>query len=141
MIKKEIVEKDEKDKNHRTLLNFGHTIAHALEALSDYQLSHGDAVAMGLVFESYLSFLMGILDEDSFERIKNLFRMFDFHWREDLLKQKEKLKTLLQHDKKNKKARVYCVLLRDIGEAYVKGELCSFPIEEDLWEVVLTLTK
>ena len=49
-IKKEIVEKDEKENNIRQILNFGHTLGHALEALSDGKLYHGEAVAIGMTY-------------------------------------------------------------------------------------------
>lgn len=75
-IKKEIVEHDEKEKGRRHLLNFGHTIGHALERLSHYSLSHGEAVAIGLVVESYLSMKLGGLNQRSFDRIKNILRQY-----------------------------------------------------------------
>lgn len=71
-IKKEIVEQDEKEKGKRRLLNFGHTIGHALEHLAHYNLSHGEAVAIGLLVENYLSLKLGILDQKSFDRIKKI---------------------------------------------------------------------
>jgi len=69
-IKKEIVEQDEREKGKRQLLNFGHTVGHALELLTHYSLSHGEAVAIGLLVESYLSLTLGVLDQRSFDRIK-----------------------------------------------------------------------
>lgn len=71
-IKKEIVEQDEKEKGKRHLLNFGHTIGHALELLTNYSLSHGEAVAIGLLVESHLSLQLGVLDQKSFDRMKNI---------------------------------------------------------------------
>jgi 3-dehydroquinate synthase len=75
-IKKEIVEEDEKETGKRHLLNFGHTIGHALERLSDYKLAHGQAVAIGIIVESYLSLSLNILDQDSFNRIKRIFKSY-----------------------------------------------------------------
>ena len=75
-IKKEIVEQDEKENGKRRLLNFGHTIGHALERLTHYSLSHGEAVAIGLLVESYLSVRLGILDQKSFERIKKILLQY-----------------------------------------------------------------
>lgn len=75
-IKKEIVEKDEKEKGIRVLLNYGHTIGHALERLTHYSLSHGEAVAIGLLVESYFSLKLGMLDQKSFDRIKNILVLY-----------------------------------------------------------------
>jgi 3-dehydroquinate synthase len=71
-IKKEIVEKDEKEAGIRTLLNFGHTFGHALENITHYSIAHGEAVAIGLIAESYLSTLLGYLDMHSVKKIKNI---------------------------------------------------------------------
>lgn len=76
-IKKEIVEKDEKEKGKRSLLNYGHTIGHALERLTHYSLSHGEAVAIGLLVESYFSLKLGMLDQKSFERIKKILAEYE----------------------------------------------------------------
>ena len=64
---------DEKSKAKRNLLNFGHTIGHALENLTDYSLSHGEAVAIGILVESYIAFQLGLISESIVDRIKNLF--------------------------------------------------------------------
>lgn len=69
-IKKEIVEQDEFERGKRHLLNFGHTVGHALEKLTNYALSHGEAVGIGLMVESRLSLELGFIDQNLFERIK-----------------------------------------------------------------------
>jgi 3-dehydroquinate synthase len=71
-IKKQIIEQDEKEKGLRRLLNYGHTVGHALEKLTHYHLSHGEAVAIGLLVESYISYELGFLDHDGVARIKKI---------------------------------------------------------------------
>ena len=71
-IKAKIVEKDEKESDDRMILNFGHTVGHALEQLSGFQLPHGFAVAFGVIAESKISELEGLLHKAEFERIKLL---------------------------------------------------------------------
>lgn len=71
-IKKEIVEQDEKELGKRHLLNFGHTVGHALETLSAYSLSHGEAVAIGILFESHLAVQLNRLSQQSFDRIHKI---------------------------------------------------------------------
>lgn len=69
-IKARIVEMDEREENQRAVLNFGHTIGHALEAATDYrQFLHGEAVAVGMVKAAMLSMQLGFCDQQSFERI------------------------------------------------------------------------
>ena len=75
-IKKEIVEEDEKENGKRRLLNFGHTIGHALEKLTRYALPHGEAVAIGLLVESRMSLLMGNLKPSSFGRIRAIMKTY-----------------------------------------------------------------
>ena len=76
-IKTAICQQDEKEENIRKKLNFGHTIGHALEAFflsSNTPLSHGEAVAMGIVAESHLSWQAGLLDKDSLMEITHFFQ-------------------------------------------------------------------
>lgn len=72
-IKTSIVEKDEREKKLRMILNFGHTIGHGIEAGLNYKrLKHGEAVMFGIVGESFIAFERGILKKDDFEKIKKL---------------------------------------------------------------------
>ena len=59
LIKRDVVERDPKEKGERALLNFGHTIGHAVEKLSDFGLSHGVCVGLGMVAASYISCQQG----------------------------------------------------------------------------------
>ncbi|MCL4363731.1 3-dehydroquinate synthase [Patescibacteria group bacterium] len=73
-IKSAVVDKDKKEKGLRKVLNFGHTIGHAIESISlktDRPLLHGEAIAIGMVAESKLAQLMGLLSEKDFLLIKN----------------------------------------------------------------------
>ena len=62
-IKARIVAADEREGGERALLNYGHTLAHALETLTDYSIAHGEAVALGLLFAAHLGARMGRIDE------------------------------------------------------------------------------
>ncbi len=66
-IKSEVVASDERESGRRALLNYGHTLAHALEIATDHQIAHGEAVAIGLVFAAHLAQAMGRIDA---ERVK-----------------------------------------------------------------------
>jgi 5-deoxy-5-amino-3-dehydroquinate synthase len=63
-IKSEVVASDERESGRRALLNYGHTLAHALEIATDHQIAHGEAVAIGLVFAAHLARAMGRIDAD-----------------------------------------------------------------------------
>jgi 3-dehydroquinate synthase len=74
-IKARVVEADEREEDYRAVLNFGHTIGHALEAVTDYQqFLHGEAVAVGMVKAAALSAQQGFCDQRAFERIARLIR-------------------------------------------------------------------
>ena len=70
-IKAGVVERDPKEQGERALLNFGHTIGHAIEKLSDFSLYHGECVGLGIVAASYLSMQLGHISKEDFEKIQN----------------------------------------------------------------------
>jgi len=67
--KKDIIEIDEFEKDLRRILNYGHTFAHALESLSENEISHGHAVGFGINLANYISMKLGLLDKDVFQYI------------------------------------------------------------------------
>lgn len=71
-IKVNVVSADEKESNQRMVLNFGHTIGHALEALSNYTLLHGHAVALGMLVEIKIAKILGILADEDCHAIQSL---------------------------------------------------------------------
>ena len=79
LIKKNIVEQDEKDNNIRQILNFGHTIGHALEAMEAYQMTHGEAVAIGMLVEAQLAKRLGYLHDAAFAALFDLLRHINYH--------------------------------------------------------------
>ncbi len=71
-IKRDVVEQDEQEESIRKILNFGHTIGHALEKVSDYALAHGEAVALGMVAEAKIAKAMSILNARDYQKIIDL---------------------------------------------------------------------
>ena len=128
-IKKEIVEEDEKENGKRRLLNFGHTVGHALEKVTGYSLSHGEAVAIGLVAESYLSMLLGLLSESSFIRILKLFEKYEISLRVDSRLSPEMLLDAMSFDKKSLDGAPRFVLIQDVGEPGVKAPSYCMHVE------------
>jgi 3-dehydroquinate synthase len=75
-LKAEVVRKDERESGHRRILNFGHTIGHALEAAARYRLSHGSAVAIGMTVEAGISRAMGLLRDAEAGELASLLRAY-----------------------------------------------------------------
>lgn len=115
-IKIEIVEKDEREKGERRLLNFGHTIGHAIETVSG--LKHGLAVAQGMYFSSLISLEEGYLSKDKFDRIIALLKSIGL-----ISGAPEIFRSYLEmikRDKKREKDIIHFVLLNDIGSGFIK---------------------
>lgn len=126
-IKSSVVEEDEQEKiGKRRILNFGHTIGHALELASDYTISHGNAVAIGMIAESELAVKMGILSSDIPGKLRSALSRFGI---QTALPKEISKKTLLQamlYDKKNKNAHPRFVMINGIGSCdSCGGNYCS----------------
>jgi 3-dehydroquinate synthase len=131
-IKKEIVEHDEKETGKRRLLNFGHTVGHALETLSYYSLSHGEAVAIGILVESYLSLQLNILKQQSFDRIRNILSRYHIPLK---LPARFPIHTLLEtmtFDKKSIQGQPRFVIINEIGSALSYDSAYCTVIEESV---------
>lgn len=76
-IKRDVVEQDPKEQGERALLNFGHTIGHAVEKLWDFKLLHGECVALGCVGAAYISMKKGYISKGVFEDICHTFENFE----------------------------------------------------------------
>ena len=116
-IKNEVVLKDPKEKNLRKILNFGHTLGHAIESFyldseDKENLTHGEAIAIGMVCESYMSSkLLGFASEKVNEVKDVVLSIYD---KTNLLKEDfSSIMELLKHDKKNVNGKVNFVLLND----------------------------
>lgn len=121
-IKKEIIEMDENEKSFRKILNFGHTISHAIEASLDYKISHGRALAFGILIESYLSYKMNFLAYKDFEKIVEFLKI------KKLLKSlpkisKDRIMSFLKRDKKNISHKNRFTLLKNIGKSIINVEI------------------
>lgn len=119
-IKKNIVEKDAKETGARKLLNFGHTIGHAIEALgleTTTPLLHGEAISIGMVAEAKLSNLSGLISEEDLKLIENSITKIGLSFKTNLNQASiiEKIKT----DKKNERQTINFTLLKNIGEALI----------------------
>jgi 3-dehydroquinate synthase len=130
-IKAEVVEKDEKDMGLRNILNFGHTIGHAIESVSEFKISHGQAVAMGMVVASGIANEIGILENASLIRIKKLLKRAGFVTKMPKL-ELNKILEAVTHDKKVMGGKIRFVLLRSIGEVFTTDDV-NIKLIEKVW--------
>ena len=117
LIKKRIIEIDEKEKNLRKILNFGHTFAHAYEATLQYskKLNHGEAVILGIMNASKFSFKNNLLSKKEFELIKN--HLSQFKLKKKIPSNKlNRIVSFMQKDKKNNTKKINLILLKKIGK-------------------------
>lgn len=132
-IKGQIVTQDEQDNGIRNLLNFGHTLGHALETAGNYQqLLHGEAVAIGMVLAAKLSAQLNGLSVIAVTRLINLLKNLGLPVQIDLPPLAELL-IILQRDKKIRAGKLHFILLATIGDA-LKTAQVSIADLENLWQ-------
>ena len=121
-IKKGIVEIDEQDRGIRRILNFGHTVGHAVEAASDYRLSHGESVAIGMVAAGILARQLHYLPADDCQRIAAVVRAAGLP---DRIPKDLKMETILsrmtQDKKKTKGHSPFCPPQETGGPLHQRG--------------------
>src|SRR5512136_907847 len=117
-IKASIVEADEWETDVRSILNFGHTVGHAVEAATGYRgPNHGEAVAMGMVVAATIAVRRKICPADALDRLKRLLQAFGLPT--DLLIDAGEVLRFVRYDKKIQDRQVRFVLLREIGDSMV----------------------
>lgn len=122
-IKRIVVEEDPTEKGKRALLNFGHTLGHAIEKYMDLKLSHGACVGIGCILASEISYQKGHLTKDQVEMIKQIFHSFRFPDIHEFNLDVEEIISFTKNDKKMVGDKVKFILLRDIGDAYINMDI------------------
>lgn len=110
--KKNFIEEDEFDKGIRSLLNFAHTFGHAYESISNYEIPHGSAVAMGMITANHISVLRGYISSDYAERIEVLCNkiLTEINIKEDWF-ELNKIISAIKKDKKQTSNSIKAVLI------------------------------
>ena len=132
-----VVTRDEREETGlRAILNFGHTIGHAIEAVAGYEgpFQHGEAVAVGMAAEARLAQRLGWIGADAFDRLKRLLERFGLPTSAPGL-DTGKLMAAMARDKKNRAGKIRFVLPRSIG----KVELTDTASHDDVRAVLSTL--
>lgn len=119
-IKRDVVEKDPTEKGDRALLNFGHTLGHAIEKLMDFQMYHGQCVALGCLAAAWISAKRGLISMEEVEQIKETLLSFRLpvSLQKLGLNPEEIIKTT-KSDKKMDAGKIKFILLRAVGDAFV----------------------
>lgn len=130
-IKAEVVEKDEMDSGLRNILNYGHTIGHAIESVSGFSVGHGRAVAIGMLAAARISNKMGMLDENEVVRLKKVIEQAGLPTKMPDFKIEEIMQAM-KHDKKIRQDKVRFVLLKSIGNVFITDEVNLSLVEQVL---------
>jgi 3-dehydroquinate synthase len=138
-IKAAVVEEDPTEKNKRRILNYGHTIGHAVESASDYQLLHGQCVAIGMIAAGMIEKAMGLIHDDRLERIERLLKKIGLPTRISSVGKAhptgsitEQLMNLLSMDKKAVGRWPRFVLLEKLGQVYCKDNQWAVEVEPEI---------
>ncbi len=136
-IKAEVVGADEfETTGRRSMLNYGHTLAHAIESTTGYRrFRHGEADGIGMMFAASLSAQMGLLPVEVVERQRRVLETYDLPTSADGL-DRERLLTAVSLDKKVHGKKVRCVLLEGIGRPLLRDDVPPKVIEAALDEVL-----
>lgn len=123
-LKMKIISKDFHDEGRRQILNLGHTIGHAIEKLSGYKISHGEAVAKGLSVISDISEMMNYCIKDTSDAIKNTLKKCKFN--QELPFSAEEISKAVRNDKKVRNDEISLILIEEIGRC----KIVSMSLEE-----------
>ena len=117
-IKASVVQNDPTEKNQRRILNYGHTIGHAIESISGYELLHGECVGIGILAASLIEIELGIGSLSRFERIESVLRKLSLPTKIPQCQTCQEILELLKRDKKAVDAWPRFALIQDIGQPY-----------------------
>lgn len=134
-IKRMVVENDPKEKGERALLNFGHTLGHAIEKLMDFQMLHGECVSVGIVAAAYLSWQRGYIAQEDYDKIKTSLQILQLPIQVSGLSAEEVIR-VSKSDKKMNAGQIRFILLENMGHAIMKDDVTDEEMKQAL-EVVL----
>lgn len=136
-IKKMIVEKDPTEQGDRALLNLGHTIGHAIEKYKNFELMHGECVALGCVAAAYISMKKKLLSSDEYYEIRDMFVPFNLPISIENIEPAEILR-LTKSDKKMSHKGIKFILLKKAGKAVIDSTVTDEEILEAINEIHYT---
>ncbi|MBQ1648033.1 MAG: hypothetical protein II047_06185, partial [Bacteroidales bacterium] len=130
------VSEDEKESGLRRILNFGHTMAHAIEQETGYvRYNHGEAVAVGMMGAAHISRDMGLVDEAEVQRAKDLIEALHLPVRAEGCTV-ENMYASIFHDKKTVNGKVNWVLMESIGSVVVRNDVPEDLVKKAMAKVI-----
>ena len=136
-IKGGVVEQDPQERNKRRILNYGHTIGHAVEAASGYKLLHGEAVAIGIIAAGLIEIELKLSKPDRLNRIRRILEKLDVPTELPENMNVKKLIELLKHDKKAVNKWPRFVLVNEIGRVHSQNGQYAVEVAPELVEKIL----
>ena len=136
-IKGRVVEADPTEQNLRRILNYGHTIGHAVESASGFELLHGEAVAIGIIGAGLIEIEMGLAQRGRLERIRGILQKLDVPVKLPHDMAEEKLIDLIKRDKKAVNKWPRFVLIDRIGDVYCVDGQYAVEVAPELVKKVL----
>ncbi|CAI2719541.1 3-dehydroquinate synthase [Nitrospina watsonii] len=131
-IKARVVERDERESNVRMILNYGHTVGHAIEALTEYiQFKHGEAVAIGMVIAARLSQQMRYCDAATVERITKLIHRYGLPTQLPDFPARDYIESMYR-DKKAREKKIRFILVRALGQVEIVDAVPEAELEKVL---------
>ena len=131
MIKKGVVERDPKEQGERAMLNFGHTLGHAIEKHMNFTMLHGDCVAVGLLAASYISHRRGYLSKLELQDVKVTLRAFSLPVSIPAMDTMKIIETT-QSDKKMDAGQIKFILIEKLGKAFIDSTVTKEEMQEAL---------
>ena len=136
-IKAKVVEKDEKEKGHRAILNLGHTLGHALESETKYlKYNHGQAISIGMIYAAKISTKIGYLEKKEFEKIFSLIKLAELPIKINENVEVDRLIETMLIDKKVKDKKIRMVLPKKIGEVFLTDKIPMNLLKNELRKMI-----
>jgi len=137
LIKGHVVEEDPQEKNKRRILNYGHTVGHAVEAASGYGLLHGEAIAVGVIAAGLIEIEMGLSERARLDRVRAVLEKLGVPVKLPPDLAEDRVMDIMQHDKKAVDRWPRFVLLERLGEVHCPNGRYAVPVGRDVMEKVL----
>ncbi len=134
-IKKAVVEKDPTEKGDRALLNFGHTLGHAIEKAKNFELTHGECVALGCVAAAFISWKKEMISMEEYYEIRDMFVPFNLPISIEDIDPAEVIR-LTKSDKKADADKIRFILLKKIGKAVIDTTVTDDEMKAALDEII-----
>ncbi|MHB0946865.1 MAG: 3-dehydroquinate synthase [Sedimentisphaerales bacterium] len=138
-IKAAVVEEDPYEKNKRRILNYGHTIGHAIESASEYEILHGQAVAIGIIAANIIEQKLGLNAKERLSQLKQLFAKLNISLRMPTKIKKEQILDILSRDKKAIGKWPRFVLLEKTGKVLRDGEQYACNVKREIVEEAIDI--